>query len=150
MLRIKLEYRHLGKTSFLAYVLVRRLSEKRPTIVQLSAEASYVLFNDLGASIFNGTRMAFSGRPLAEAGFAAAASLALPDLWALSDGTSDMQVPSTALLKTSALVIHAASPVSDRWYQWKKEQRAKLYVMDLWEESELGALLFAIASFSYV
>lgn len=142
----KIEHRCLGKSSFLAYVLVRRLGEKRSTIVQLSAEASYVLFSDRGAYIFNGTRVASFGGSLVEAKTNDVANLALTDLWALSDGTSDMQAPCTALLKTSALVIHAASPTSDHWVQWKKEQRAKLYVMDLWGESELGALLFVTIS----
>lgn len=58
-------------------------------------------------------------------------------VWALSDvAESDgVYVPCRTFLKSAALVVQATSPASERWSKWKKEQRAKLYVMRLWTVS---------------
>ncbi|KAI0085881.1 hypothetical protein BDY19DRAFT_908652 [Irpex rosettiformis] len=134
----------IGKTSFLAYALLRRLSEQKDTVVQLSSDA-FVLFSSYtcGPTIFNGSR-AVSAKGINHIWDIQPYDVQLlesKDFWVLSDGTTDSPVPCAALLKSSALVIHATRPASDRWDQWKEEQRAKLYVMDLWTEPELGALL---------
>lgn len=37
-------------------------------------------------------------------------------------------------------VIQASSPDTERWYSWKKERRAKIWIMGLWTKHEVSLL----------
>jgi len=60
--------------------------------------------------------------------------------WALSDSGVTLQKPSEAFQNAEAKVILASSPAETRWKEWQKQSSASLYLMDLWDNSELGAL----------
>ena len=120
------------------------MSEKKNTVVQLTRPEAYVLFCEDGTIVFNGSRA--ESRSHGQSG-PDAKLLTGVDLWTLSDSSNDIQEPCPGILKTSALVIHVTSPASNSWTRWKREQRAKLYVMDLWGDEELGALLFVNAPY---
>lgn len=105
--------------------MLRRLSEEKPTSIQLDA-THYAVFTKGGAGVF--------GYDFEHA--------VIPDgSWALSDTTRNIHEPCQAFFASPAVIIHAAPPDSERWEHWKTEQRAKLYAMDIWNEIELGALL---------
>ena len=115
----------LGKTVFLIYLLIERLSRKQPTAVQLYDPRRYPLFDEEGVRELSSD----DASPLS------------PEVWALTDSNDEVIKPCTAFTKSDALVLLASSPRSPRWKEWKKQNYARLFVMDLWSESELHMLL---------
>lgn len=111
--------------TFLAWALMRRLSERKDTAVQLDA-GRFVLFTSRGANTYSNDEY----------------SVIPEGAWALSVGRHDNPEPCAAFVKSRALVIQASAPASQRWNNWKREQKAKLYILDLWTKAELGALLY--------
>ncbi|KAI0695710.1 hypothetical protein BC835DRAFT_1519787 [Cytidiella melzeri] len=113
----------IGKSSFLAYVLVHRLQHKLPTAVE-RAGSGFVLFSDEGVDMFEA-----SEKPRIE------------NLWALSDSTPETVIPCVALRDSRAVLIQATSPAQHRWKEWKKQTCAFLYIMDVWTTDEIRAVL---------
>lgn len=107
------------------YLLIQRLQKKLPTAVQY-LPTSFLLFDKRGVRTFPGDRQN---------------SVLLHDTWALSDSNASISSPCPAFLVSGAVVIQATSPHQSRWKTWRKDYKARLFVMDLWSRPEMGALM---------
>lgn len=113
---------------FLLYVLLTRMQEKLPVALHTSPYG-YYLVNDEGVSFHENSQL----EPLNQH----------ERIWCLSDSRETTKVPTDDfILAAQAQIIQAASPHKDRWHAWKKETRAKLYVMDIWDDGELALLAY--------
>ncbi|KAN0077949.1 hypothetical protein V8E55_010006 [Tylopilus felleus] len=117
----------IGKTLFLAYVLVAHLGQKRTVAWQDPTGAPfYMLFRDT-ATFYSLT----DATPLYDYG----------PLWALSDSNAGVQSPPSIFYGTTGVrTIQTTSPKESRWKEWSKQGRAKCYVMDIWSEKEITDL----------
>ncbi|KAF8346138.1 hypothetical protein F5887DRAFT_962858 [Amanita rubescens] len=118
----------IGKTIFLFYVLLRRLSAGLPTAFHVFSDR-FFLFTEAGASQHDVVDQ--SGLKLP------------PGTWALSNSGEVIEQPCAAFLSAPpgrAWIIQATSPKRSRWREWKKQLRAKLYVMDWFHPNELRVL----------
>ncbi|KZV59176.1 hypothetical protein PENSPDRAFT_660115 [Peniophora sp. CONT] len=114
----------IGKTTFLLLLLLLRLSEKRPTALQLNTDW-YFIFNDDGVVV----------RPL---GFV---DVDLRKCWALVDSNGGITMPDSALSKNAIRVIHTASLRLRRWKKWSTQHDANTYFMDLPHGMEIAAIV---------
>jgi hypothetical protein len=119
----------IGKTTYIAYVLIRRLQNKLPTAVQRDAY-TFVLFDDQGPRLYS-TKFWWE-------------LLLSQDTWALSDSSVSTTHPCDAFLDSKALLIQTTSPARHRWKTWAKQSNARTYVMDVWREDEIHALLYVL------
>jgi hypothetical protein len=122
---------------WLIYVLIKRLEARLPTAIQFFPDA-IVWFDDAGPhSISNPT---------------SSDGISLPNnAWLLSDSGDRLFTPSVAfsMAPSSAKIILASSPASHRWKGWAKQASADLYVMDVWGDIELAAML-CVLLFSFL
>ena len=107
-------------------ILIRRLEEQKPTAIQFFP-GDFLLFGPDGVKYYPDSGLYVHMIP--------------PDAWALSDSTRGLPQPSVALEFSAAKVILASSPAETRWKEWKKQTCAGVYVMDIWNNGELGALV---------
>ncbi|KAI0000819.1 hypothetical protein BJV74DRAFT_820874 [Russula compacta] len=118
----------IGKTLFLAYVLVVRL-EKQQTVAWQPVDGSpfYVLLRDT-ATIHSIS----DTDPLDD----------FAPIWGLSDSNFMVRTPPSIFVENSPLIraIQATSPRRDRWKDWSKHAGAECYVMDIWSEMEIAHL----------
>ena len=116
-----------GKTIFLFYVLLRRLSEGLPTAFQVFGDR-FFLFTETGASEHNVVDTS--------------ALILPPGTWALANSSELVGQPCNAFLAAHNMVwiIQATSPKRSMWYEWKKQRYARLYVMDWFPFNELEVL----------
>ncbi|KAH9072364.1 hypothetical protein EDB83DRAFT_2289207 [Lactarius deliciosus] len=120
----------IGKTCFLYYVLLRRLSEMEP--VALERPGFFILFHDGGVYRY----------PKADSDF-------LPkSTWALTDSTGQTPEPCSAFQTASKLreawLIQTTSPAETRWRDWHKYCTVDKFVMNpitIEEITILGKLL---------
>ncbi|KAH9000114.1 hypothetical protein EDB92DRAFT_2100302 [Lactarius akahatsu] len=120
----------IGKTCFLYYILLRRLSEMEP--VALERPEFFILFHDGGVYRY----------PKADPDF-------LPkSTWALTDSTGQTPEPCSAFQTVSkrleAWIIQTTSPAVTRWRDWHKYCKADMFVMNpisIKEITILGKLL---------
>jgi hypothetical protein len=111
-------------------VLIRRLQNKLPTAIQWSPDI-FVLFDDQGAHLY-GTAGGMRDR--------------LPrDAWALSDSSASLTQPCNAFMESEALLIQTTSPASHRWKAWAEDLDANIFVMDVWTQDEIYALLYVLS-----
>jgi hypothetical protein len=111
-------------------VLIRRLQNKLCTAIQWNPDI-FVLFDNQGAHLY---------------GTAGGMRDKLPqDAWALSDSSASLTQPCNAFKESKALLIQTASPVSHRWKAWAKDLSARTYVMDVWREDEIYALMYVLS-----
>lgn len=113
-----------GKTTFLLYVLLRRLESKLPTAVQLDNE-KYFIFDEQGATVC----------PID------AEDLRLNECWALADSNQHAIQPCSAFLINAKFVIQTTSPKPERWKGWVKQNRGTWIVMDPPSVPEIAAIL---------
>ncbi|KAF8548541.1 hypothetical protein OG21DRAFT_1500960 [Imleria badia] len=117
----------IGKTLFLAYVLVARLGQKRTVAWQdTTGRPFYVLFRDTATfySLADPT-------PLYDHG----------PLWALSDSNAGVQSPAPIFYSPDDVrTIQTTSPKESRWKEWSKQSGAECYVMDIWSRKEVTDL----------
>ncbi|KAI0294602.1 hypothetical protein B0F90DRAFT_1821170 [Multifurca ochricompacta] len=120
----------IGKTCFLFYLLLLRLSSGQPTAFQ-KRPTYYLLFTDSGVE-----------RHILESGALPVGTLAL------SDSNAQVEKPCNGFLYASnrgtAFVVQTTSPKADRWTGWEKYHNGFLYVMECfsWDEMHvLGTLL---------
>jgi hypothetical protein len=107
-------------------VLIRRLQDKLPTAIQWHPDF-FILFDNQGAHLY---------------GTAGGMRDKLPqDAWALSDSSATLVQPCAAFQESKAFLIQTTSPASHRWKTWAKYLRADVYVMDVWTQGEIYALL---------
>lgn len=68
----------------------------------------------------------------------------IPDgTWALADSGEIIEQPGSAFLATplsKVWVIQATSPKRSRWFEWRKQRNASMYVMDCFNSGELKTL----------
>ncbi|KAN0073583.1 hypothetical protein V8E55_012190 [Tylopilus felleus] len=117
----------IGKTLFLAYVLVAHLGQKRTVAWQDPTGAPfYMLFRDT-ATFYSLT----DATPLYDYG----------PLWALSDSNAGVQSPPSIFYGTTGVrTIQTTSPKESRWKKWSKQGGAECYVMDIWSGKEITDL----------
>jgi hypothetical protein len=120
----------IGKTTYIAYVLTRRFQNKLPTAIKWNPDI-FVLFDDQGAHLY-GT--AGGMRDLLPRG-----------AWALSDSSASLMWPCDAFQESEALLIQTTSPTSHRWKAWAEDLDADIYVMDVWTQDEIYALLYVLS-----
>lgn len=117
-----------GKSAFLYYVLLRRLSRKRLTAFQVSNR--FLLFKE--------------GGPL-ESSIDAAQCLDIPrGTLALADSTPEYTLPCEAFVYAAksedARILQTTSPAPGKWMQ--NSVPATVYVMDYFLEEEINTLGF--------
>ncbi|KAF9242008.1 hypothetical protein BU15DRAFT_44449 [Melanogaster broomeanus] len=115
----------IGKTFFLIYALVERLRKELPTAFQFDPDV-YLLFTENGVT----SHPTNDDEPLA----------LWDEIWALSD-SNDMTInPAGAFRSLNIRVIQATSPDAKRWKEWRKQYKARVYIMDNWTREELSGL----------
>lgn len=117
-----------GKTTFLFYVLFRRLSEGLPTAFQVFDD-KFFLFTETGASQHDTTTES--------------ALILPPGTWALTNSGEFIGQPCSAFLaapRKDVWIMQATSPNRSRWYEWSKQRGARHYVMDCFPANELEVL----------
>ena len=115
-----------GKTIFLFYVLLRRLSAGLPTAFHVFRK-TFFLFTETGASQHD-VDYVFE---------------LPPGTWALTNSGEVIEQPCPAFLCAPlrrAWIIQATSPKRSRWHEWCKQLKASLYVMDCFPPNELEVL----------
>ena len=117
-----------GKSCFLFYILLRRLSERLPTVLDLGD--IFLLLDKTGVRAYDadiGGKFALKKR-----------------VWALSDSNSITEWSCRAFLwsgnKRDALIVQTTFLEKKRWYQWAKERSASHFVMDCFTFDEMRAL----------
>ncbi|KAL5484750.1 SQS1_5 [Sanghuangporus weigelae] len=115
----------IGKTVYLSYCLLKRLSSGRRTIFSFSPTRRY-LFQDSGAFwIPNETISAAAGHITDDRD---------PDALILFDLNSSQPSPSS--IRNWRTVV-ASSPKVSRWKHWQKEKIPKMFVMKTWTWEEI-------------
>ncbi|KAI9461300.1 hypothetical protein BJY52DRAFT_1117251 [Lactarius psammicola] len=117
----------IGKSCFLYYLLLHKLSEMTPVALQLSSY--FVVFRDNGVY-----KYPLDARPDR-----------LPEgTWALSDSNDQAKQPCTAFLNATrqhrAWIVQTASPSEERWKDWQKYRNADTFVMNHISIQEMTAL----------
>ncbi|KAJ7211279.1 hypothetical protein GGX14DRAFT_624105 [Mycena pura] len=114
----------IGKTTFLLYLLLERLRQKKPTAFQVK-EDYFCLFDEKGAAIFNVKQMA---------------SERLRACWALADSNADLEKPCARFTSRAMVIVQASSPKPSRWKEWLKQLSGDLIVSELPTTLEIAAI----------
>ncbi|KAF9236136.1 hypothetical protein BU15DRAFT_50502 [Melanogaster broomeanus] len=115
----------IGKTFFLIYALIERLRKKQSTAFQYFPDV-YLLFTETGVTAYATN----DAEPL----------VSRHGIWALADSNADTIQPADAFRRPKIRTIQAASPDTKRWKEWRKQHKARVYIMDNWTKGELSAL----------
>lgn len=107
------------------YILIRRMQEAKPVAIQVDTN-EIVLFNSWGPSVLSTNSSSSSHVTI--------------DVWAICDSLSSIQ-PCDAFLGSPASIIQTTSPSPKHYKAWQKSVGAMPYIMDVWEEHEVGALM---------
>jgi hypothetical protein len=95
--------RYLGKTILLYYILVKRLLEKKPTVLQNNSKDVFI-FDDKGCHVVEASSyLYYSDRS------------ARQDTWALVDLGQKVAEPARFMYNSSFFLIMASSPKPTRW-----------------------------------
>jgi len=100
---------YLGKTTLLYYILVKRLLEQKPTILQTNSHVLF-FFNANGVQVLH------------PSWFVDHKSEAYQNAWALVDINADIQTPAAILRESALFLVIASFP---RASQWKGMQRCR-------------------------
>ena len=126
--------RHLpfspGKTLFLFYVLIMRLSAGEPVAIE-TTRSCYYLFTARGVELSTSSFLSITDHSR---------------IWFLSNSSDIFHTPSLAFLtapQSKAFLLHCSPPKRSNWKCWMKERAAGLRIMDVWQEDELLALGYA-------
>ncbi|KAA8894705.1 hypothetical protein FN846DRAFT_894844 [Sphaerosporella brunnea] len=112
----------IGKSCFLSYCLLRRLSERERTVFMCQGDtAMCYTFDEQGVQHVPIEEAADMGR----------------DVWCLADDTPPVQLYRTK----EWMIVHAASP-AHKYKEWSKYARAECFYMDLWSWTELVMLWY--------
>jgi len=115
---------YLGKSTFLYYVLLRRLEDKLPTAVQLT-QRHYYIFDGSGAVVRPSSF--FDSR--------------LSECWALTDSNANVTQPCEAFQSKALRIIQATSPKPARWNEWYKQRSGMWVIVDPPSVPEIAAIL---------
>jgi len=116
--------RYLGKTTFLLYLLLRRLEKGLPTAIQLGAQY-YFIFDQQGAEVC--PLMEGSGR--------------LRKCWALVDSNNNVGQPCEVFRNLANRVILASSLKPERYKKWIKQKIGFVIISDLPSVLEIAAIV---------
>ncbi|OJA13206.1 hypothetical protein AZE42_11997 [Rhizopogon vesiculosus] len=115
-----------SKSSFLLYVLVKRMQAALPVAIQTKSDG-YFLTNGTGVSFHN----IDDSDPLD----------AHEGIWCLSDSDHDTKTPAHAFCwSLRAWIIQTAPPQSYNFRRWMDKYGGQKYVMGGWEEEEFALL----------
>jgi hypothetical protein len=119
-----------GKSTFLYYLLLRLLSQKKPVALQMRHH--FLLFND------NDVEM----HPLDDASL----DVFPPGTWTLSDSNEETEQPCFTFLNAARQKItwnvQTATPSSEMWNVSKKQHNTVMFVMKHFTLEEITALRF--------
>jgi len=115
-----------GKSCFLFYVLLLRLSKRRPTALQMCSESSYIVFSESGTYTYS-----LSGSDPST----------LPEgTWALLDSNERGSLPCITFLEATytdrAQLLVVSSLAEEHHKEWVKEFRIATFIMDHFSPSE--------------
>ncbi|KAH9959007.1 hypothetical protein BC827DRAFT_1269212 [Russula dissimulans] len=119
----------IGKTCFIYYLLLRRLSERRPTALQLPHKALVVVFQEGGCTVLPETgddQHSFAD-----------------GTWALSGDAAPCDTFLGASVHRRIWIVHATSPAASQ-YAWIKKHRGFIYVMMHFSDLEFLSLAKAL------
>lgn len=122
-------YADLGKSSFLYYLLLRQLSDKKPTALQLLN--CTILFQDTGVRVYYGQGDVAIPEGLPEG------TLALTGIYKHAKAPCDAF--QSAERDGEARIIQATSLPWNSWKEWHEEHQARVYVMDNFSVDERRA-----------
>ena len=130
---------YLGKTIFLYYILVNRLLENKPTVLQNSSSGVFI-FNDKGCYMLE----ASSDQDYYRIGH--------QDTWALVDLGEKFAKPANVIVNSSFFLVMASSPQPTRWKDVREHRGpAALWFMKPFSLAELiQASVFLDRKFSFV
>ncbi|KZV66098.1 hypothetical protein PENSPDRAFT_755960 [Peniophora sp. CONT] len=117
----------IGKTTFLLFLLLHRLERKQATALQVNSDY-YLIFDAEGV-------VAVPISPLDDGD-----RLEKSRCWALVDSNEDVMIPCRRLRKHALRVVQTTSPKIERRQDWGKQHGARLYIMDLPDAMEIGAI----------
>ena len=115
---------YLGKSTFLFYLLLRRLERQLPTAIQLGLNG-YFIFNE-GGAVFHSL---------------SDESPALAECWALVDSNENVKQPCETFLNYAWRVIQVSSPWPERWKEWLKQKMGRCMISDLPTVPEIAAVV---------
>ncbi|VDC03233.1 unnamed protein product [Peniophora sp. CBMAI 1063] len=120
----------IGKSTFLLYLLLHRLSQRQPTALHLpSTPHHYIVFDDEGADVYALDEI----------------SDRLRECVALSDSAPSNALveehPCACFLSRAARIIQTAPPSTNSDTGWIKQLRGSVLVMALPSEREVGAVV---------
>ncbi|VDC03238.1 unnamed protein product [Peniophora sp. CBMAI 1063] len=119
-----------GKSTFLLYLLLHRLSLKRPTALHLpSTPHHYIIFDALGATAY----------PLTSSPTQSPSRL--HQCTALCDSDEIVKQPCDWFLLYAARVLQMARPGTDRWSGWLKQLMGNVVVLGGPSDREIGAIM---------
>lgn len=115
----------IGKSLFLLYALARAIQAHIPVALCDSPE-NYYLFDDEGVSC----QTYDLPRP--------------PHVLALFDTVPGLEYPKTPFVgnRSDSFIVHATSPKVSRWKMWSKLMNAQMWVMELWNETEIESMRY--------
>ncbi|KZV75278.1 hypothetical protein PENSPDRAFT_571721 [Peniophora sp. CONT] len=116
----------IGMTTFLLFLLLHRLENELPTALQLNSRY-YFIFDAHGVLTLPINAIDEDDR--------------LDECWALVDSNFDVASPCGVLIDNAKRVIQTTSPKVERWKEWRKQVRAKLYIMGLPNVMEIAAIV---------
>ncbi|TFK46876.1 hypothetical protein OE88DRAFT_1739204 [Heliocybe sulcata] len=115
----------IGKTIFLVYLFLHRLSRCQPVAIQGPRE-TYYIFNSEGVTMAVDT-----GRH----------DRRLRDCWALADSNADIIQPCSAFRLSALCVVQTTAPEPQRFKEWSKQQKTRMFVMPLPGLNEIMAVI---------
>ena len=125
----------LGKTLFLFYALIMRLSAGEPVAIE-TTRSCYYLFTTHSVELSTSRLLRLSITDHSR-------------IWFLSNSSDIFHTPSLAFLtvpQSQAFLLQCSPPKRSNWKCWMKERAAGLRIMDVWQEDELLALRYAPVS----
>jgi hypothetical protein len=130
---------YLGKTILLYYVLVNRLLENKPTVLQNNSKDVFI-FDDKGCHVVEASSRQYSYR------------IGHQDTWALVDLGDKVATPADVIVDSSFFLVMASSPQPTRWKNVLKYRApAALWFMKPFSLAELiQASVFLAHNFSFV
>ena len=119
-----------GKTCFLFFLLLHRLTRGLPTAFQVDPD-KFFLFTERGASVHGPSSDNSLSFP--------------PNVWALADTKGSLLEPCQAFQyslsrKQGTCLIQTSSPTKERWKAWSEQYGASRYIMACMSLDELAVL----------
>jgi hypothetical protein len=115
-----------GKTTFLIYLLLRRLEQRLPTAIQLDA-SRFFIFDQFGASMHRPSDL----------------PARLWDCIALVDSNDDVTRPCLAIRRQARFIVCATSPDPEQYWSWTRH-------LFSWPVAINPSMKLEIASLAYV